>query len=68
MEAFLAVEWSTSDHYRGRTHLVLKGQNKALCGLRIHELYDVRPAGLLVCPECALSFTILLFPNEIDYR
>jgi hypothetical protein len=52
--------WGTSRAWPGRAHLVA-GNQAALCGMRVDDLYAVRPLVPRVCPECALAFVDVFF-------
>lgn len=63
--------WGASEVYPGRVHLVPDREPYALCSTRllhvpllIAQRWTRRPAGLVVCPECAIAHLITAYPAQ----
>jgi hypothetical protein len=60
----LGVVWGISLIYKGRTHIVPRGWNTALCRLPVHDKREERPYGYRICPECAIAWVSVIFPTS----
>ncbi|GLZ39515.1 hypothetical protein Acsp05_31390 [Actinokineospora sp. NBRC 105648] len=56
------IRWGRSSYYRRRVHLTPQGMSVGFCGMPLDRVDDRRPVGVL-CPECALGFVNVAFPQ-----
>ncbi|WP_146060332.1 hypothetical protein [Amycolatopsis sp. CA-128772] len=65
-----SLQWGVSPYHRDRAHTALPGTDVSVCTrhlrqgqLILESLTTHRPAGLRICPECAVDTLAMLCPT-----
>ncbi len=64
MDLCARVTWAISPYYPARIHLVHLNSAITLCRIPAYEQKPLRPRHMVLCPECAITFTALALPAD----